>query len=429
MVDYRPLDEGHQDVYLAYTGYAFAPEIDSDPGDPDDATAERLKMGEHRGLFADDAGADDSPVCVCTHFPFQALIRGERHAAPGLSAVATPPEHRRQGYVRALLSAALDEYRTRDDRVSILWPFRHEFYHKYGWATCSMEHTYRCDPDALAFARERVGEPGQYRRVDTDEYDLLATVYDEFTSGYTLSVHRDEQWWKLRTFTSWQTDPYVTVWERDGHPRAYLTYAIDREQEERTMTVRDLAFLDFEALLAICQYLANHDSQVSTVTFTLPPDVDLLDSMPDPEEMTCERLTGAMARIVDVEQTLSALAYPSVDETVSIEVEDPLVEWNDGVFHLTVRDGRADCERMSGVSETDADSIADFDADSNVDSDSRAAADTDCRLDIGTLTQLVVGYRSAAELERSCRLSVDSDTLSRLNRIFPPEQTYLQTGF
>lgn len=412
MPEYRPLEEDNHEVFAAYTSYAFQPDSGPPSFDPEDPDTERLLMGDQRGLFPTEADPADDPLTVCTHFWFDALVRGEYHSAPGLSTVATPPEHRREGYTEELLVNSLEEYRSRDDRLSILWPFKHQFYRKYGWATCSSHHTYEIELDALSFTLESLNDSGQYRQVEADEYETLDGIYDRYTADYPLSISRGEEWWRKRVFQRWDTDPFVYVWEKEGEPRAFLSYQITGDWGDRTFRIHDLAFIDHESFLAICAYAAQHESQATTVELRLPPDVDLLELTPKPEAIECERDLGAMARIVDVETTLSALRYPDVDESVTLAVEDPLVDWNTGVFELAVTDGTAACER--------------------IEEDSGAASEletADAHLDVGSLTQLVVGYRSAETLARVGQLTAGDGTLKTLDRLYPPSTPALLTGF
>lgn len=405
MVEYRALGDEHREVYWNYTGYAFSPDSGQEPYDPDEHEPERMAMGDRRGVFADGAAPDDPPRCVCAHHWFDALVRGERHPAPGLSAVASPPEHRRQGYVRQLLLSALEEYRSRNDRFSLLWPFRYHFYRQYGWETCAEHRMYSCEPSALSFARAAYGDSGSYRQLSADDYGVIEPVYESYAGRYALSVGRTATWWRHRIFSGWDADPYVYVWERGGEARGYLSYTIDGEWGERTMRIRDLAFVDHEALLALCAFCSNHDSQADEVRFALPRDVNVLDLADEPEDIECEHKTGAMARIVDVESTLDAIRYPDTDGRVTMSIEDPLAEWNERSVRLTVEGGVATCEPVS------------------------TGGHADLTLDIGLLTQLVVGYRSASELAWHGRLDAPAEIVDTLDRLYPPTETYLGTGF
>lgn len=405
MVEYRPLGDEHREAYWALTRYAFRPEHGPAEYDPETDEDGGLRVGSRRGLFPDDGSPEARPRCVCAHHWFDAFIRGQWHPAPGLAAVASPPEHRRDGNVTRLLEASLEEYRSRGDHFSILWPFRYQFYRQYGWETCTDARQYSCVTHRLAFARDRLEDPGRYRRVTSGEHEAAATVYDAFVTRYSLGVTRDPSWWRHRVFSGWETDPYVYVWERNGEPRAFITYTIDGSEDGRTLAVSDLAFVDTESFFALLAFCANHDSQVSEVTLGLPRDVRLLDAARHPDDIECTHTLGAMARIVDVVETLGALRYPDIDAAVRLSVTDPLVEWNDGTFRLTVRNGDATCE-----------AIAD-------------AEGTALAVDIGVLTQLAVGYRTAEQLAEDGRIDGSAGAVQTLQRLFPPTTPYLGTRF
>lgn len=402
MVEYRPVPEAERETFHEYVSYAFSPDDGPPEYDPEELP-EMAKLGAMRGLYEDGA-PDDEPLCVCKHYWFEARVRGDVHPAPGLSAVASPPENRREGHVRRMLAASLEEYRERGARFSVLWPFRYRFYRRLGWDTCNKRTTYECEPEALSFAADEVGDAGRYRKIEADDYERLVPAYEAHAADYDLSLDRDDEWWRHRVFAGWETDPFVYAWERDGEVRGYLVYTIAGDWSDRTMRVRELRFADREAYLALLAFCYDHDSQVSTVKLGAPAESTLLDLAPDPEEIDCEVETGPMVRVVDVAETLAALSYPAVDAHLTLAVDDPLVDRNDGAFALAVDDGAATCRRADD-------------------------ADPDARVDVGALSQLAVGYRSARALRRSGRLDADAETTATLDRLLPERSVYLQDGF
>ncbi|MCU4740005.1 GNAT family N-acetyltransferase [Natronoglomus mannanivorans] len=431
MTDYRPLPDEQRDVFHEYVSYAFAPEEGPSESEYDpEEEPERAKLGSRRGLYPDEESADtgdddlERPLCVCRHHWFDARVRGDIHAAPGLSAVATPPENRRSGFVRDLLRHSLAEYRDRGARFSVLWPFEYGFYRQYGWDTCNKRTVYECDPETLAFAADERRNEGSFSRLEADDYESLAPTYEAHSSAYGLSLERDEEWWRHRVFSSWETDPFVYAWERDGEVRGYLTYTVEEEdgRDEPTMAVTELAFVDHEAHLALLSFCANHDSQVGRVRLPAPEESRLLDLVGDPHDVDCTVKLGPMVRIVDVAETLSALSYAHLEraeesraesrEPVTLAVEDPLVEWNDGVFSLGVS------------SESDTTAVA----------CEPVTTDPDATIDVGALSQLAVGYRSARTLRRAGRLTLDGSeerVIERLETLFPttPTPGYLRDFF
>ncbi|AHF99375.1 hypothetical protein HALLA_11375 [Halostagnicola larsenii XH-48] len=408
MVEYRPLPDEGMRTFFEYTNYAFAPQTGPVAYDPDEHETPRLRLGSPRGLY-EDGDRDAEPRVVCRQYWLEATVRGDSHPVAGLASVASPPESRRKGMVRTLLERSLEEYRDRDRILSVLWPFQYEFYRKYGWETANNRVRYACPPDALAFATAAVDDP-EFVAVSSDSYDVLDDVYQRHASEYALSIERTEAWWRHRVLSNDGPDPFVYVLERNGSPAGYLVYTIDgEEQGSRTMSVQELAADEHDDYLSLLSFCHTHDSQVDTVELPGPTDSSLLDLTPNPEAVECTVETGPMVRIVDVESALSAVAYPGAGASerpcrLTLSVTDPLVEWNDGTFALEVSGGAATCERTAG--------------------------EANVELDIGALSQLLVGSRSAADLERVGRLQTESASeLEVLESLFPETEVYLREHF
>jgi predicted acetyltransferase len=409
MPEYRPLTDDEAATFHEYVTYAFRPQAGPDAMEYDpEEEDERDRLGEKRGVFDDDGG----PLAVCRHFWFETTLRGATVEMPGLSAVASPPEHRRGGNVRRMLEASVGEYHDRGAPICALWPFEYGFYRQYGWETANKWTELSCPPDALSFASEaaeaaaeraeRDGDGYRWRRLDADDWPAVDAVYRSHTEGVDLALHRDEDWWRHRRFTGWDDDPFVYGWGTDEELRAYVFYEFDEGDEGRELQVREYGARDHEAFLRCLAFCRDHDSQVETVTFRDGPDPLLFDRTPSPGAVDATLRTGPMVRIVDVGDALEAVTYP-VDGSVVLAVEDPLAEWNDGRFRLDVTDG------VGTVHRTDA--------------------DPDAELDVGALSQLLVGYAPAERLTRTTELLADSGTLRTLSGLFPPTDAAIYDGF
>lgn len=408
MVEYRPLPDEQLGTFFEYTNYAFAPQRGPVAYDPDEHETPRLRLGSARGLYEDgDHGAD--PRVVCRQYWLEATVRGDSHPVAGLASVASPPESRRKGMVRTVLERSLKEYRERDRILSVLWPFQYDFYRNYGWETANKRVRYECTPAALSFATAAVDDP-EFVAVSSDSYDVLDEVYRRHATGYALSIERDEAWWRHRVLSNDGPDPFVYTLERNGSPSGYLVYTIDgEEQGSRTMSVQEVAADDHDAYLSLLSFCHTHDSQVDTIVLPGPTDSSLLDLTPNPEAVECSVETGPMVRIVDVESALSGVSYPNASASertrrLTLSVSDPLVNWNDGSFALEISGETATCERIVG--------------------------DAGVELDIGALSQLLVGARSAADLEQVGRLQVESAAERRtLESLYPEADVYLREHF
>ncbi|ELY58457.1 acetyltransferase [Natronococcus amylolyticus DSM 10524] len=393
MADYRPIPD-ERERFHEYRSYAFRPEGGVPSYDPDEHEDPRSTRGARRGVFV---AGDDRPRTVCRHYWLEARVRDDTYPVAGLASVATPPEFRREGNVRELLAGSLEEYRDRGDRLSILWPFQYRFYRKYGWETANRIVTHAASPDVFAFARG--ADEGSFRSLGADEYDVLEPVYDAAREG--LALERDEAWWRHRIFAGHDADPFVYVYERDGEPAGYLVYRIERDDGARTMQVSELAAVDGEALLALFAFCADHDSQVERVELRVSEAVPVRELALEPDEIETTVENGPMVRLVDVAEGLPALTASEVDAALTLEVADPLADWNDDRFVLETADGIVTCERAD-----DPD------------------GEPDATLDVGALSQLAVGARSASDLAYAGRLEADSGTVGSLETLFPETDVY-----
>ncbi|WP_280588088.1 GNAT family N-acetyltransferase [Halorubrum sp. Boch-26] len=412
-MEYRPFPDERVDEFGAFMRYAFSPaEGPYDPTEADDHDT----IAERRGLF----DAADDPVAVCAHHFFPLRIRGADREVAGLSAVASSPEHRRQGNVGRMLRESLAEYRDRDIDVSVLWPFEYPFYADYGWATASRYRHLTAPPDHLDFVDDLIATDGDaagsFRPLDEGDYEAVRPVLAAMAERYDLTMAWTEEWWRERALRGWKTDPFVYGWERDGDLRGLCRYTFDDDPDDGddpAMRVSDVAVADDEAWFQLLRFFRNHGSQAGEVRIRAPPDAPLLDLVEDPRAVDCEVETGPMVRLVDVAAALDALdPDPATAATLSLAVDDPLATRNDTVFRVTVAEGAVAVERLDA-----------------------GPADADAAVDVGALSQLYVGYRSVDEAVRSGRLAggggtpLGDDPAAALRALFPPRTTHLREGF
>jgi predicted acetyltransferase len=404
-MQYRAVPDAHRTAYRTILQYAFdaesGPELDDEP-------RERPENFHPRGLYdVDDAAAEpsaDDLLVVCGRIDFDVRLRGEQHPLGGVSAVASPPENRRRGHVATMLDELLAELRDDGVYLSALWPFDHAFYRRFGWALAHQFVRTTIDPADLDGV---AADPaGRFRRLAPDDWDAMADVLDAAATR-PLGIERPESWWRRRTFRGWETDPYVYGWERDGRLRGYVVYRVTEEDDGETLAASELTAADYEARTQLYRFLRDHDSQVERVRFSGPVRTDLLETLQDPRSAQIELEPGAMVRLVDVRAALRSVAFPpEAALSLVLDVSDDRCPWNDLTVELRVDDGRASCERTD--------------------------ADPEVSLDVGALSQLVVGTRSAAKLRRHGDLTAEAvEIVERLDAAFPePDATpYLREFF
>lgn len=396
MAEYRPVPEERDPDFRRIARYAFGAE--GGPHDADEPLNDRQRrmyeFAEDRGMFD-----GDDLLVVCAHFPFTVRVHGTWLPTGGVSAVASPPEHRRQGLVGEMMAATLAEYRDRGWPLAALRPFDEAFYARYGYATGVRRHVATVDVDALAPTQEVA--TGSVRRVEPSEAPVLDDAFAAWLDGYVLATDRTDDWWRHRVTQTFESPLYCYAWERDGDVRGYVLY----EVEEGTIETHEFAHADHEAYLNLLRFCHDHDSQVDEVRLRGPDHGRLLDVVADRGAVELEERAGQMVRIVDVPAALGAVEYPGVDAArVTLAVADDHAPWNEATFAVAVEDGTA------RVAETDA--------------------RPDATVDVGTLSQLFVGYHDVESARRVGDLEVDDEAAAgTLERLFPERPTFLPESF
>ncbi|EMA19239.1 GNAT family N-acetyltransferase [Haloarcula argentinensis] len=396
MSEFRPVPVADREACQRILQYAFAPS--RGPVIPDSDDDWPPSLFDQRGLYD-----GDTLRAVCKLYFLDTTVRGAATTVGGLGAVATPPEHRGQGFAADLCRHALSEYRESGVGLVTLWPFSTPFYHRLGWGTAN---TYRhFDLPPSAFPNDDTA--GQLVRLDADDWERLRQVESAAAAGTALSLHRSEAWWRERTLADWDGGgvPYCYGYERDGDLRGYLVYTV-ADDTDHTLSVSNFAAVDEEARRALFAFLGHHGAQIERVTLQLPPDTDLLHRVDDPGAVDCTVETGPMVRLTDVSH-LERLDWTGGDLNCTLSVSDPLLDRNDGLFRLAVSDGTA-----------------------TVDPRPPADSTADATVDIATLSQLAVGMHGVAAAERLAGLEIhDEAAREPLADVFQPESVYLGEFF
>ncbi|MGB9931229.1 GNAT family N-acetyltransferase [Haloarcula amylolytica] len=396
MSEFRPVPATDREACQRILQYAFASERGPATPDPDGDWPPSLF--DQRGLYD-----GDSLRAVCKLYFLDTTVRGAATTVGGLGAVATPPEHRGQGYAADLCRHALREYREADVGFVTLWPFSTPFYRRLGWGTANTYRRFDLPPSALPDH----SIAGQLVRLDADNWERLRRVETAAAAGTALSLRRSEAWWRERTLADWDDDglPYCYGYERDGDLRGYVVYTI-ADDADNTLSVSNFAAADEEARRALLAFLGNHGAQIERITLQLPLDAALLHRVDDPAAVDCTVEAGPMVRLTDVGH-LERLDWPAENLDCTLSVSDPLLDRNDGLFRLSVSGGTATVDPLPA-------------------SDSAA----DATVDIATLSQLAVGTHGVDAADRLAGLEIlDESVRQPLADVFRSEPVYLDEFF
>ena len=111
-----------------------------------------------------------------------------------------------------------------------------------------------------------------------------------------------------------------------------------------------------------------------------------------------------MFRVVDVKRALIQRRYPTdIDITFDIEISNPTVQWNQGVWHVNLSKGKVDVKRT--------------------------ICNAAVRCDIQTFSQIFLGYITPIEAESFNRLNGNKRIIETMNCIFKPSTTFNNNRF
>ena len=281
-------------------------------------------------------------------YPLHAYVRGERLAVTGIGSVAVSPEHRRRGVADQLLRATLAEMRERGDAWSLLYPFRGDFYRRFGWGLVETPTLLSVPPTALPAA----DEARHVRRLRTADRPLVQALYERVAQerGH-FALARRPAWWERRL---WGYEGEWLVYERTrGQVEGYLQLQVDSSDGpwKLVITVNEFVAGTPEAHRGLAGYLNAQRDQAVEVVMAAAADAGWTGELADAANLRGELKLGvlrsaghagygAMLRVLDVKSALEQLPVaPDATGDVVLEVSDPMLPANAGAWRLSAREG------------------------------------------------------------------------------------------
>jgi len=294
--------------------------------------------------------------------PYKLNFHGTPVDVSYIVGAATLPEARGMGLMENLLKEALKVMKERRHPITILLPFKYEFYKRYGWETCYYHKQYKLDINSLKPIIKRYGK---MRPAEADkDIGVFREIYSGYISGRNGSIIRSDKDWKciLKDYSFEGGKAYILY--NDGNPEGYIIYSI----AEKTMNIHEMAYINMNACKALWGFVYSHAAQVHEVQWKAPADdlTQLLLLKPNQEVLF---QPFVMARVVDVEYVLELIGETnSKADDMVFNIHDNMASWNNGIFSF--KKGRI--EKQEGIE-----------------------ADIICS--INTFTQLAMGFLSPKE--------------------------------
>lgn len=297
--------------------------VTDDPRDPKVLEHHKKRLPFQRGHFIEDTLTSAAIV-----YPFEMCLGGRRVPMGGLAGVLSAPEHRRRGFVEALLRDALTRLHEGGVGWCLEYPFDPRYYARYGWRSVPNGVTVSIPSERLLSSRrpevERC-EPGEATVTKLDAF------YQTWAEGYNFTLSRNGRArddWRGVVFKGheeWSRLVYVLE-------EAYCVLELSfKEREDReTLHVHDYAFVSPAGREELFAFWGSFHGQVNRVEVRLPTDDPLLWEVtgwltPDTHPL--------QARIVDVTAALTGVPSDA-QGTFTVRVHDAFCAWNDATFRI-----------------------------------------------------------------------------------------------
>lgn len=363
-------------------------------------TPEKINFGSMWGCFTEQgtlvSGLEDTQ--------FDMRYDGHTVKMGGIGGVASLPEGRMQGGIRAIFEKVFAENRQNGVLFSTLYAFSHPYYRQFGYEICYEGRQVRFPLRSLKAYKQAVGAVRMH--VPGEDASAFAPVYQAFASRYNLAVVRGAQAWKrMLRGDPYKAEAYRYILSSHGKDVAYCMFRLDEKSKPgtRILSLFDYAFDGRDALWALLGFLYKLSAQYELVQLEVPGGLEMAALLDEAYELEHARTTRVMARVLDVKEALTLMWHPQGSGQYTLYVEDAFLPENTGAYVVRFEGGQAEVMRTD-------------------------ATEGDLALSVQALAQLCLGYLSLdmALLKRDVTLHANHDTLSR---VFVRKDAYLSDRY
>lgn len=273
------------------------------------------------------------------------LIRFDGHVCKmgGVGGVATLPEYRRRGGIRACFQAALPDLYANGYDFSFLYPFSTAYYRKFGFETCVQKYGWSVELSQLAFSKPS----GSFRLAEANRpmAEAIRSVDQAWERHFNMMVQHGEDayQWALKADPAVKQE-FTYVWFDEANiPRAYTTFRAAQEADGRNLVCSRFCFADREGFVGLLQLFKSLSADHRYVKFQTP-------ALPALQYLLPEWSLGAVAwtllpssgmvRVVNVQCVLEKARYRGNGQ-VTLKIQDGQIPDNNSCFTVTFAENRA----------------------------------------------------------------------------------------
>lgn len=333
----------------------------------------------------------DTLISQFAVYPLQMNIYGAVRSVGFVTSVSTYPEYSGKGIMSRLMRQSLLRMHKKKQSLALLYPYSIPLYRKFGWEIISNKISYSVRDSQLP---EHHATDGFVHRVDWDNADFM-NLHTQFAQQTHGCLFRNALAWE--EYWRWDEDDTTVAvyYNTDDQPMGYMVYLIKGD----VMHVKEMIYLNRDAQKGLWDYICAHESMIDEVRgntyFGEPIAFDMDDG--DIKESIRPYIMG---RIVDVEQFLADYRTdPAHSACIALKIEDSLLGWNNRTFTCNFENGTC--------------------------SPTTQPPQFTVRMTVNTLTTLLLGYKTAAQLYRLERISGSPEAVAALDMVLLHQMPYI----
>ena len=221
-----------------------------------------------------------------------------------------------------------------------------------------------------------------------------------------MIVNEDFEYEWVKKCNPYKNQDFTYIYRNNkDEATAYISFKEVDEDSGRNLIASRLIFNDADGLKGILELIGSLRSDHKHFKFELPMDIYINDLLPE-WAMGGGKIGIArkgMFRVVNVENILKNAKYKGSGK-VALEISDPYIKENNGVFAITFKDGKS-----TKIEKKDSEKV-------------------DAKMPINTFSRLIMGSCESSSFEYISELEV-LDNLDELTKVFYKKPCFITEYF
>ena len=304
-----------------------------------DFDAHRLVFTPDRSIMAFDG---KNMVGNALSYEMDMYIPGGISKIAAVASVSVQATHRRKGINRSIMKYQLEDIHSRQEPLAVLQASESIIYGRYGYGMASFESNLEIEKTRSAYAIDHASEGQPYFIEESEAREIFPQIYSKAIENRVGMVRRRENWWEFRFrepgLKGGDPKSWFVKYQKNGETDGYLRYTIN----EAELNIIELIASSHEAYSSLWRLCLDMDLVDTIKAEHRPADEELKWMLADPRRLVEHSSDRYWVRLVDVKKALSQRSY-SVDGSLTLEVKDSFLPWNQEVVELRSESGESSC--------------------------------------------------------------------------------------